>query len=408
MTDNNPFIWKVAFSKAGTDDIRESDLPRLKGHIHMKYYIGRLQVCDGEREYFPDACIAAENKNQAETLLETRAQLFGGDDATERQVDGSYWFADNTFWARPHGLMEVSAVTFQEMAKGLPVFGNQTVGNLEAESQDERVQTLARRIGAQLAKHDAKVSHSKLLHAVAASLGETDWQVLLHKKEPSPVSESVPEVETSDWSAKGGSQRFVPGTGYLWRVPVTVDSSMTAFVKVRARDKDEAMQVARLFASEGNAKFDVDEGNYRGMADHYVGDTSDAAVHRIEDDDLSIPVKFDQNSMRAQAGPYVVELANLGDDDELFWVDLSVYDPDEEEPELESCLSACPSDSTGEQSFQFCHRVANMLYRAAPDPAKASRQALSYIFVNAVQGDQSDTALEKLEQKLKDIVLLRA
>jgi hypothetical protein len=366
----------------------------------MKYYIGRVQVRDGLNQYDADACIAAKNEAQAQHLLETRAQLYGGDDG-EPVSDGWYGFEADTVAVRAEGLTEVSAVTFFEMSRLLPVFGESGAGDLAQEPTDQRVRTLARRIGDQLAKRDAKVPHSKLLHAVAASLGETDWQVLVHKQDTvKPAA-----VEALEWPDNGLTQPFVPGTGFLWGVPVSVDTSMTARVLVRARDKEEAMQLAREFAQEGNAKFTVDDGNYRGLADHYVPDSEE--VYHLNDDGKQVPAeaRLEEAYDSAQRGGYLVELTNLNDgEDGLLWADLSIFDPEQEEPDTVSCGSSCPEDASPEEVQAFVTRVAELLYRAAPDPAAVDNLALQHAFTQAVQGDLSDEAIAAIEARLRSSV----
>lgn len=366
----------------------------------MKYYIGRVVVWQEEYESFSDACIAAENEAQAWGLLQQRALLFV-DAPAEFDSNGDARFAGiETLAVRPQRLHEVSAITFQEMGQVLPVFGDTGKGDLAEETPDERVKTLARRIGAKLVKLEAKVAHGKLLHAVAASLGETDWQVLLHKVQPTPAGGVTADKPQGAWTANEGTQPFIPGTGYLYGVPVTVDTTMTAHVKVRARDEEEAMSLARRFAQEGNAKFEVDEGNYRGLADHYVGDKD--MVYRLNDTEPALPASVRESSLRVQRGAYLVELADLGDgEDGLLWADLSVFDVESEEPDTESCLSACPASATAEETLRFCQRVAELLHAGAPDPAKVDQLSLRHVFIQAVQGDSSDAAYAALLTQLK-------
>lgn len=368
----------------------------------MKYYIGRLVVWQEEYESFSDACIVAANDEQAWKLLEQRALLFA-DTPSEFDEHGCARFEGiETLCVKPQRLHDISAATFQDLSKLLPVFGEAAKGDLADQASDERVRTLARRIGDQLKKHDAKVSHSKLLHAVAASLGETDWQVLSHKGESAAAEVVSPSFEAEDRPA----QTFIPGSGYLWRVPVSVDSSMTAIVKVRARDKTEAMSLAKRFAYEGNARFEVDDGNYRGLSDHYVSDSSDSGVYRLTDSEPTAPTDPTEGSNWAQVGPYKVSLADLDDgDDAMLWADLDVFDPELEDPddalEIASCLSACPASASPQERKAFCLRVAQLLKGGAPQPSKLSQRDVQHVFTIAVQGDQSDEAFAALRAKLQ-------
>ena len=57
-------------------------------------------------------------------------------------------------------------------------------------------------------------------------------------------------------------------------VPITVDATLSARVRVRAPSEDEAVMVARKFVASdvGAGLLSLDEGNYRGESDYYCGD----------------------------------------------------------------------------------------------------------------------------------------
>jgi hypothetical protein len=78
----------------------------------------------------------------------------------------------------------------------------------------------------------------------------------------------------------------VPGPvgGRLFRIPVTVDVTQTAAILVRGNSAEEAIELARKFAHESYPQlFALDEGNYRGLPDFYVGD--EQAVEPLEPSD---------------------------------------------------------------------------------------------------------------------------
>ena len=161
----------------------------------MKYYIGRVVIKDhgSNREYSSDACIAAETEAQARVLLDERASFWGGDDSRS-DSNGGYAYSESAgqgFTVFAYSVTEISPVSFAEMGKLLPVFGDFAKGDLKEQSASEQAKTLARRIGRQLLKLDVKVSHGKLLNAITASLGETDWQQLKHKASSQPESSAV-------------------------------------------------------------------------------------------------------------------------------------------------------------------------------------------------------------------------
>ncbi len=374
----------------------------------MRFYVGTVAIHDGHRKYREFVCIKANNERQAKAWLEHEAaHLWGG--TGEKLPDGAFRYESGAYVASPAEVSEINAVTFEVLSQLHKVLGGGAGSQLEDEAMPERVRTLALRIGRQLSKLDAKVPHTKLLHAVAASLGESDWQVLVHSTSAEPQAPQATDEQGSGWTANSGAQPYIPGSGYLWRVPVTVDASMTAFVKVRARDKEEAMSLARRFAADGNARFEVDEGNYRSLADHYIGDNSDDAVHRLPDDEPALPESVSAGDLSVQVGAYRVSLADLDDGpDALFWADLDVFDSNLEDPddalEVSSCLSACPVDATSQERRQFCSRIAELFHRTVPEPSALSQWDVQHVFTQAVQGAQDDAAFAALETKLKSLV----
>lgn len=75
----------------------------------------------------------------------------------------------------------------------------------------------------------------------------------------------------------------IEGEGDLWSVRVTVDTTMSADVQVRASSRGDAMDRAVEVASKGGAHFEVDDGNYRGLGDYYIGDTSEQGVFQVDE-----------------------------------------------------------------------------------------------------------------------------
>ena len=145
----------------------------------MAFFVGKLKATSqGEFEFSQYVCIVAKNITQAVRLLEDCAKNYP--DSVIH--DGGNWaFQDVKVLAS--SVQAISKVTFDEMSKLLPVYRRpqDTEGNLEEESPAEQARTLAMRLAEHLKRHGHEVSHSRLLHAVSASLGETDWHVLLSK-----------------------------------------------------------------------------------------------------------------------------------------------------------------------------------------------------------------------------------
>lgn len=164
----------------------------------MKFFIGRLTVVEGNSGamHFDDALLVAKDEAQAKDLNESRAMMWGGDDG-QVVVGGSWWFNSKEtgmFNVRNDSVHEVSASTFDDLKDRVyNVIGDRKTAEAESQEPAEAVKTLARRIGDQLVKHDAKVSHSKLLHAVAASVGLTDWQVAKHSQAEVKQAVALPQ-----------------------------------------------------------------------------------------------------------------------------------------------------------------------------------------------------------------------
>lgn len=135
----------------------------------MKYYAGHLDVQTGSVEFERCFAIAANEPRQAQALMEAE-----GRSHVEQYPQDS---------VRTIRVREVSPVTYQELSTWCPTLGTNGF-SLEALESDERAKALAHRLGGALKRLQAPVAHGKLLHAVAASLGETDWQVLHAQRAP--------------------------------------------------------------------------------------------------------------------------------------------------------------------------------------------------------------------------------
>lgn len=157
----------------------------------MKHYLAALDIfIDGNCVNTLVAVSAADEK-QANALVVGYAKTCVGEGARQEEASDPFFESDDSdVTARIAEVREVTPTVFESVRDMVPVIGKSEVGNLANESTDERAKTLARRLGEQLSGLNAAVPHGKLLKAVAASLGETDWQVLLAKarSEASPLA----------------------------------------------------------------------------------------------------------------------------------------------------------------------------------------------------------------------------
>lgn len=162
----------------------------------MRYYIGRLIISDqvSRREHEATVRIAAADEAQARTLLDGYASGWGWSKG-EKEATGGWRFNEEggIVVVLPHTVHEVSPVTFDEMAELLPTCGPVAKASVDSGNLAESVKTIARRIGDQLNKRGFKVTNSKLLDAVSAALGASQWAVV-----KSRVTGSLPMPERSD------------------------------------------------------------------------------------------------------------------------------------------------------------------------------------------------------------------
>jgi hypothetical protein len=145
----------------------------------MAFFVGTLKVNLGEFPVNQQVCIIAKNSSQASSLLDECASNYAENGVHE----GSSWVFQDELSVEARMVYPISKVTFDEMSQFLPIYcrPQDREGNLEEESVSEQARTLALRLGEHLKRHGEAVSHNRLLHAVSASLGETDWHVLLSK-----------------------------------------------------------------------------------------------------------------------------------------------------------------------------------------------------------------------------------
>ncbi len=413
----------------------------------MKYYVGSVAITDHEsrREYERICVIAARTETAAQQLVNEWAQHWDDDG----EPDGAGWefsAGDRGYLVEPGTVRPITAAAFDAMRHHVVSFVQAgQPETLADEPADERVKTLARRIGEQLKKHDAKVAHGKLLHAVAASLGETDWQVLLHKRPAASGTDSQEQVraikaqfnaaidfaigqgleaatflgawregDTSEWPefesvvpdaglTAAPQQTVVPGTGALWEVPLQVHTTASARVRVRALNKHAALATARQLAAEGNVAMSLDADLYRGAVDYALADGAEVVCL----DPAGASEAPMETANGVQAGDFRIELCSLEADDELLWADFEVFGAEGEE-HIASAMSCMASDATKEERMAFCRRVAELFARVVKRADALDARSLEHVFIDAVQGEQSEAAFEALERKLTQLAAQHA
>lgn len=120
------------------------------------------------------------------------------------------------------------------------------------------------------------VPYQEALEKIAQIHGYKNWQTfsaqLQNQETAAPVGMVPPDLAEPE-------QATIPGEGRLFRIPLTVDMTMSADIFVRAPDRFEAVVVARDFAVDNLQLFTLDDGNYRASGDYYCGD--DDAIEEL-------------------------------------------------------------------------------------------------------------------------------
>lgn len=234
----------------------------------------------------------------------------------------------------------------------------------------DQIKAQATKLVSLLKAHDGPVRYQDALELLAQLNGHKNWKTmsgLLDKPNSATTPASDPgEPSRFQRFATPEGEQFtqteIPGTGFLYRVPVTVDVTQTAVVLVRAGDVDEAVDLARALVAAGGAPMELDEGNYRGLADYYCPDKQDGVYPLAEVAGLPHEPGCDS----AQAGPFLVELGK--DSDGIWWASLCVYLlPDANEMETSTWSTSFLVDpaevETPEARTAFCKAAAKELFR---------------------------------------------
>jgi hypothetical protein len=119
--------------------------------------------------------------------------------------------------------------------------------------------------------------YQEALELVAALAGAKNWQTYcagLGEGSNKPLAKETPAA-----CSREGMQWTVPGEGDEYLVPISVEASLTALIRVKSTSRANAIDAARAFAASGNScPFELDEGNYRGLADYYCPDDEGVAL----------------------------------------------------------------------------------------------------------------------------------
>lgn len=263
----------------------------------------------------------------------------------------------------------------------------------------DNVKTQARKLVAALADHKGPVKYQDALELLALLNDFRDWKtmsaVLDRQVEPRQDEEpkeksAYPAIVTPSGTYE---QAEVPGTGFLYRVPVSVDTSMTALVVVRAIDREEAIDVARTFVAEGKARMEVDDGNYRGRVDYYCSDNENA--FRVVEPPQGVASSHESGY---QVGAFLVALSEI---DDVMYADLTVYDPEQEDGYTFTALSCVDAAASDEKCLDFCRKVAELLHRAGKDVREMDMRTIERAFTHVAERGLSEKTENYVMRVLK-------
>lgn len=159
----------------------------------MKYFMGATVVADDGRLYDVCAMYVARSEKAATELLKTRTSTFTGEEGIRIRLD-TWRFDKASIVCSVGDLKEISYAAFSELKDRFPVFTETAAEAVPEKDYSGNVKDIAHKLGTQLKRLEAPVAHCKLLEAVSASFGDTDWAVALHKKAPSKPAALPPGV----------------------------------------------------------------------------------------------------------------------------------------------------------------------------------------------------------------------
>lgn len=181
-------------SKASTESAHPNPRKREREVVfrslygfEMKYFLGKILVEEEttRREHERIFLVAANHADAAmKHLAEFAAQWDDpGEEIPVISGHAAYRYSEDQdpYTVSPVSIEEISAAAFFGI-KGLHRIGSPVNADLLAQEAPEQTKTLARRLVAQFERLGLQpIPYGKVLTALAACLGETDWQVLRHR-----------------------------------------------------------------------------------------------------------------------------------------------------------------------------------------------------------------------------------
>lgn len=229
----------------------------------------------------------------------------------------------------------------------------------------------ARVLKAALTQLGMDIKHQDALAVVASMMGVRDWPTL---------SASFEAAEEHRQAAQKVLSRIDgPSDGDLFEALVTVDQTMSARIRVRAHSLEDAKQMfGPVACAQYPHGFELDEGNYRGPSDFYLGDSD--AVENLSDPEIE-----------TESGDFAAS-ATWRDDRFSFRIDLSRNEGDSSDDERRARTTEIITVSLDDVNVQRTRRLE--VYGNLGD-------YLSEVLDDGDYDDVFDELSAKLERKLK-------
>ena len=203
----------------------------------------------------------------------------------------------------------------------------------------------ARLLKAALKEHQLVVSHQDALEVIAAVMGHKNWKAFSAAFDNTTAQQ---QVQQRALAAIAG-----PENGDLYECRITVDQAMSATVRVRANNLEEARDLfGRAACDQFPHGFELEKGSYRGASDFYFDsarvDNISKVVYDTDNDDFSATASWGD----AHCG-YCVTLTraegDCSDDERRSVVDVSITVTDA----AGNMLSATSTSEAGDDLRDF-------------------------------------------------------
>jgi len=148
--------------------------------MQFKTFLAKLNVRIGEYENRVSLLLVANSLSAANELLDSAAALYYGE-GDEAQEDGGYYSNGGEVHVSAYSVQEIGLATFLELKSHLTVRRAPNVPLPGPEHLQDDLSCAAQALLNALRTKHPELTQSHVLHALASSWGEKNWQVLKAK-----------------------------------------------------------------------------------------------------------------------------------------------------------------------------------------------------------------------------------